>query len=386
MSVKKYAKLAIARLGANNYRTLNLIELDRRRFLHNFNFFKRNNPGAEVIPVLKGNAYGHGLSEVAQILNEIDCDFIAVDGYFEAAKIRDITKHQILVMGYILPANSHLLDTKKCSFVVQDIAGLRALGSLRKPVRVHMELNTGMNRMGLQPEEVDSYLAELQRHKNLQLEGVMSHLADADNVIDDSFTKKQVSLFDKLVAKIQTAGFEPKYIHIGQTAGSVKVKSSYANALRVGLGLYGINPLNSEDSHHVELVGLRPALELKSTILKILELQKGNKVSYNGIFTAPKKMKIGVLPLGYYEGVPREMSNKGIVSYRGQELPIVGRICMNHTMVDLKDSDAQVGSEVIIVSKDKTAANSIEQITKAHNLFSYSLLTGLSSNLRRQII
>jgi alanine racemase len=338
------------------------------------------------MPVLKANAYGHGLEEMADILNAVNCGFLAVDGYFEAAKIRFNSKHRILVMGYIKSENVPLLDTKRCSFVVQDKAGLEAFGRLRRPVRIHMELNTGMNRLGLQPEEVDEYLATLKRFPNLELEGVMSHLADADNEANDIFTKAQIAAFDKQVERILSQGFKPKFIHIAQTAGSAKSQSAYANGLRLGIGLYGINPLSPKDLHYKDLSGLKPILELKSTIIKVIDLKPGDKVSYNGIFTAKEPTRIGVLPLGYYEGVIRELSNAGCVTNSSNVLPIVGRICMNHTTVNLTGNNLTVGDEVTIFSANPTNPNSVVRLYTDHKLFSYTLLAGLSDSVRRVIV
>jgi len=383
---RKYVKKAVKHLSANDYQPLNRIELNAAAMTHNVAYIKKQHPGFEVVPVLKSNAYGHGLEQVAEILNGADCHSLAVDGYFEAAKIRDITKHHILVLGYILPENAHLLDTKRCSFVVQDIAGLRAFAALRRPVKVHLELNTGFNRLGLQPGELPEYLEELKRHSNLELEGIMSHLADADNERDDSFDEKQQGQFDTLVTQILSAGFQPKFIHIAQTAGSAKIRSKYANTVRLGIGTYGINPLLPEDSHYKDLAKLKPVLDLKSTIIKVLDLKKGDRVSYNGIFTAPKPMRIGVLPLGYYEGVQRALSNKGCVTYGSKSLPIVGRVCMNHTMIDLGQTSLQIGDEVTVISSDSVLPNSVAALQSERGLFAYTTLTGIASSVHREII
>ena len=368
------------------YKTLNRIELHRAAALHNVAIIQKQHPSFSIIPVLKSNAYGHGLCEMARILNGVDCPFLAVDGYFEAGKIRRISKHRILVLGYILPENVRLLDTHRCSFVVQDIAVLEAFAKLHKRVRIHLELNTGMNRLGLQPHELQPYLDVLKLFPKLKLEGVMTHLADADNELDDSFTHGQVERFDEMVEDILGQGFTPRYFHIAQTAGSTKAASKYANALRLGIGLYGINPLLPKDEHYQDLQGLQPVLELKSTIIKVVQLEKGDRVSYNGIFTAPKRMRIGVLPLGYYEGVPRDLSNAGVVTSGNAELPIVGRVCMNHTMIDLGGSSLGFGDEVTVISRDTAALNSVSKLSEKHRLFAYTLLTGLSSSIRRNIV
>ncbi len=384
--LRKQIKKLLSLSSSRKYHTLNWIELSKNNVLSNVDLVQNLHPDFGMMPVLKGNAYGHGLTQMATILNQADCAFVAVDGYFEAAKIRDITRHHILVLGYIKPENFSLLDTKKCSFVVQDIEALRAFGRLGKPVKIHLELNTGMNRLGLSESELLPYLETFKDFPNLHLEAVMTHLADADNPADSSFTENQVKQFDQLVKKIRGEGWAPKYIHIAHTAGSAKATSKYANALRLGIGLYGLNPLRTSDNHYQELVGLSPVLELKSTVIKIVHLKTGDKVSYGGTFTAPQAMDIGVLPLGYYEGVPRELSNTGSVSFDGQQLPIVGRVCMNHTMIDLRGADIKVGDEVTIISQDRSQPNSIDRLCAEHNLFNYSFATNLSSTIRRVII
>lgn len=371
---------------ARRYRTLNWIELHRTAVLHNVATIQHQHADMSIIPVLKANAYGHGIRELAKILNDAPCRLLAVDGYFEAGKIRHLTKHHILVLGYIRPENARLLDTRRCSFVVQDRAGLEAFGRLRRRVRVHLELNTGMNRLGLAADELHGYLDTLGRYPNLELEGVMTHLADADNPDDDTVTTQQVGRFDAQVEAIIARGFRPNIIHIAQTAGSTKAHSMHANALRLGIGLYGISPLSEHDPHAHELAHLLPVLELKSTIIKTITLEPGDRVSYNGIFTASQRMRIGVLPLGYYEGVPRELSNAGILTHGEHELPIVGRVCMNHTMVDLGASGLDVGDVVTVFSANPQQPNSVTRLSAVQHLFPYTLFTGLSSSVRRQIV
>lgn len=384
--MRQSLKRLVKQLSANDYQTLNRIEISRSRVLANIDLLRKQQPIQTIIPVLKANAYGHGLTQIATILNDADCALIAVDGYFEAAQIKDLSRHQILVMGHILSTNVRLLDTRRCSFVVQDVAGLHAFGKLDRPISVHMELNTGMYRMGLSTDEVDKFLAVLKQYRKLQLEGIMTHLADADNAESTSFTDQQVALYEQMVKRVRAAGFDPKFLHVAQTAGSVKVESKLANAIRVGIGLYGINPLAVHDPQYKLLGGLRPVMQLKSTIIKTHNLKKGERVSYNGIFTAAHDMKIGILPLGYYEGLPRELSVDGYVSVGNQQLPIVGRICMNHTMIDLTDTEFDINDEVTVISNDNGLPNSIMAATVSHQLFSYGWLAHLSASVKRLVV
>lgn len=362
----------------------NYIEVSRSALVHNAHLFTDLH-GLPAIPVLKGNAYGHGIAEVAQALRGQKFPYIAVDGYFEALRIREVSSQPVLIMGAILPQNYARITYDNFAFVVQDRAAIEALGNTGKKINVHLECNTGMNRYGADPRDVPALAKLILGYKNLTLEGVMSHLADSDG--DDPATVNgAVQRFDSCVDAVRAAGGRPTLLHVAQSAGSLKVASAYANTFRLGLGLYGINPFPPGHAMHGTLAGLQPAMRFMSTITKVTELQKGDKVSYNYTFTAPRRMRIGVLPVGYYEGVNRALSNAGVVKIGGKFTPIVGRVCMNHTMVSLEGTDAKVGDSVVVYSNVPSDKNAIDQIAAAHNLFNYNLLTALSPDVRRVLV
>jgi len=383
MKFRKTLNTLLSRLE-KDYITHSRIEVSRSAILHNLDLFAQLS-GQQVIPVLKGNAYGHGIKLVAKALKGRKLPYIAVDGYFEALRIREVSSQPVLIMGSIRPENYRRLTYNNFAFVVHDRASIEALGKTRKRLKVHLEVNTGMNRYGVKPHELDALVGLIQSYKNLELEGVMSHLADSDG--DDPATvSTAVAQFDACVETVRATGANPTLLHIAQSAGSFKAASRYANAIRVGVGLYGINPFPHEHTLHTQLKELRPALKLISTVTKVIQLDKGDKVSYNYTFTAPKVMSIGILPLGYYEGVNRQLSNTGIIKIGDHYAPIVGRICMNHTMVDLGKTAAQVGDEVTIYSDDRADKNSIDVLAHDHGLFNYNLLTSLSHDVRRVLV
>lgn len=384
MSIRKRIDTTLKKFE-HQYVTHNTIEISRTAVLHNLALFQ-NLSQSQVIPVLKGNAYGHGITEIATILkNERHVPYIAVDGYFEALRIREVSQQPVLIMGAILPQNFSHLKYDNFSFVVHDRATIEALASVKKPVTLHLECNTGMNRYGARLEELTDLVRVILTHKNLKLEGIMSHLADSDGE-DPATVTEAVANFDQCVEAVRAAGGNPSIIHIAQTAGSIKAKSKYANTIRLGVGLYGINPFPKNHSLHRKLHSLKPALQLASTITQVTTLEPGESVSYNYTFTAPQRMRIGVLPLGYYEGINRAFSNTGVVSVGPNTVPIVGRVCMNHTMINLEGTDAQVGDRVIVYSSNPEAPNSIEQLATTHHLFNYNLLTALSTDVRRVIV
>jgi len=367
-----------------DFATHNRIEVSKSALVHNFDLFAALS-GKQVIPVLKGNAYGHGIEQVATALKDQSLPYIAVDGYFEALRVRKVSQQPVLVMGAIKPENFAKLTYDQFAFVVQDKAAIRALGKTGKHVVVHLECNTGMNRYGAAKTELSELTSLILSYPNLRLEGVMSHLADSDGNNAET-VENAVRLFDECVETVRMAGASPTMFHVAQTAGGLKAKSKYATAMRLGIGLYGINPFSPGHLEHSKLVGLRPALQFISTITKTIYLDKGDQVSYNYTFTAPKAMRIGVLPLGYYEGMPRTFSNAGIVKLGASYVAIVGRVCMNHTMINLDGVTAKVGDEAIVFSSDGKNKNSIANAAKQHGLFTYNLLTALSPDVRRILV
>lgn len=366
----------------------NEISISQSNLYSNINYLKKNQ---KLIPVLKSNAYGHGLKEIAQLLNQSDIEIACVDGYFEALEIKDIFKKEILVLGYIKPENFQNINTERFSFVIHDIEILDVLIRLSRKIKIHIELNTGMNRHGIKVfnnnfDEFKNFVNRVGQSK-LEIEGVMSHFYDADN-IDNSSLHAQVELFDNAVKLMLDKGIRPKYIHIANSSGLIKTKSRYANSVRSGIGLFGINPLSKNDKFFSEYENnLKPVLELSSEITKIIKIKKDESVSYNASFRADKDIQIGVIPIGYFEGIPRELSNKGFVKINSKYYKIVGKICMNHTMINLDDNlkEVRVGDKVVIISSDPNDKNSLKTICADFSLFSYEVLVKLNESVRRVV-
>lgn len=368
------------------FATFNEITVSSSALLYNFDYFSSLVPNGYVIPVLKSNAYGHGIAEIATILKQRKFPYIAIVGYYESLAVHSVSKQPVLVMGAIKPENFQNISFRDLAFAVHDTDTVKALAKTGRRVKVHIEIETGMTRHGVTIKDLPAFLKLLSRYPNLKVEGVMTHLADADNPFDNSYNKKQTQAFDNAVSLVLEAGFKPKYIHIAQSAGSTKVSSRYANTLRIGIALYGVSPLEQPDNAYKQLRALKPVLSLTSTITKVNDIESGSSVGYGRIYTAKDKTKIGVLPLGYYEGLPRALSNIGTVQYKNTYLPIAGRICMNHTMIDLGVSSATVGDKVIVLSSNKNSKNSVDNICRTYDLFNYSLLANLNQNIPRKIV
>jgi alanine racemase len=219
------------------------------------------------------------------------------------------------------------------------------------------------------------------------VEGVFTHFADADNPTDPFYNTFQLEQFEKALALVREAGFKPTWIHGGGASGGVmKQNPKSINMIRLGLSLYGIPAFLEEDPDRERMKDLKPAMEVVSTLVKIRDLKPGDRVSYNGTFTATHAMKLGVIPFGYYEGLFRGLSNKGCVEVNGTICPIVGRVCMNYTMIDVTEAQAKEGDPVIVYSKNPENPNSLESLSKQADTIPYELLVRLAASIRREII
>ena len=332
-------------------------------------------PGQAVCPVLKSNAYGHGLTEIAKILAKEDPEFLIVDSLYEAYQLKKakITT-PILILGYTFHEN--LKAGLPFHFVASDLETLRALAKLKLPI--HVEIDTGIARTGFTLDELGSQIEEISAAKP-NIVGVFTHFADADNPETDQYTKLQCQKFSRALQLLKSAGFTPKWVHASNSAGALKTQVPELNMARVGISLYGLNPLKASDPQFQKLAGLEPVMEVSSTIIAIKNLKRGDKASYNCTFEAPRDMRIGIIPFGYYEGLPRSLSNKA---------PFLGRICMNHALIDLNEPEfasLKPGDPFVVYSRDKSSPLSFHKMAEKAGTITYELTTKIAESMRREV-
>ncbi len=338
-----------------------MIQISASALVNNLNIYQKLAPEQAVCPVLKSNAYGHGLELVAKVLEKENPPFFIVDSLYEAQKLQKTgIRVPILILGYTFPENLKG-RSYPFHFTVTDLEMAGVLAKLKVPV--HIEVDTGMARMGFSMEELPKALIEM-KEMGLNLEGIFTHFADADNPDDLSFTNKQIEKFQRAIRLTKEAGFEPKWIHANNSAGASVTDIPELNMMRLGIGLYGFPQV--QDSR---VNGLKTAINIKSTIIATRQLKKGDKVSYGCTFEAPRDMRIGTLPFGYYEGLPRSLSNKE---------PFLGRICMNHSIIEI-DQATKIGDQVDLYKDIADSASKSGTIT-------YELLARLSESVRREVV
>ncbi|MBU1445959.1 alanine racemase [Patescibacteria group bacterium] len=382
-----YYKQRLFRKISRKLRVLNTVTLSQSALKYNLDFFKKLHPESKVCPVLKSNAYGHGLVEIAKIVDQYDVPYIIVDSFYEAFKLRKAgVKTPSLVIGYTHPDNYKYTSFKNIAVTVMDRETVEALGKLNENIKIHLKIDTGMRRQGIQVEETGEVVKLIQNYPKLELEGIFTHLADSDNPDNIDWNQVQVKNFKKALKIAKQCGANPKWKHISATAGAAKIFSKEFNMIRIGLGLYGQSSLDPSDKYYKKyhFEKLKPVLSFDSTIIDIKELEKGDCVSYGCTFIADRKMKIGVIPAGYYEGVDRRLSNKGFMYCKGKPCKILGRVCMNLTVIDL--SNVKISAKwdkVNVIGTSRDEANNVEQIAKTTKTIPYVIWTHISPTIRR---
>ncbi len=356
------------------------VRIFRDNILHNLHEYQQAAPHSAIAPVLKSNAYGHGLTEVAHILEREQVPFIVVDALFEARIIRsEGVRTPLLVIGYTPDENVRLLP-RTTAITVGTLTQLQSLAALGRRLTIHVKIDTGMHRQGLMRGEVEEAIEILSHSPHLILQGICSHFADADSD-DSAFTEKQIVVWNDSVRRFKARFPELEYTHIAATAGIRYGKEIDANVGRLGKGLYGVNPY---PKWHRDL---KPVLEMKAVISALRRLPKGERIGYSGTYTTKKESCIATVPVGYYEGVDRRLSNKGFYLVRGIPCPIVGRVSMNISSIDVSAvPDVAIGDEVIVVSADSKAPNSVENIARLCDTITYDIVVRIPAHLSRVVV
>lgn len=359
----------------DNYQPLNKIYIHKTTLIENYQSLANHNAGIKIAPVLKSNAYGHGITQIAQIIDQLNPPLICVDSLPEANILRRIgIKSEILIMGAV--ATESLNKKVSFHFTVINKEMLNVLLRFQKNAKLHLFIDTGMNREGIKMDELENIVAII-KEGNVELVGIMTHLSLADDK-HHPLTKKQIETFQKAKKIILKAGLHPKWFHIGGSDALEWISPNIVNMVRTGRLLFGVQSNKLND--------INPVLELESTIVQIKQIKKGESIGYSATYTAQKDTTIALLPIGYNDGVDRRLSNKGSVLINGEACPIIGLISMNMTVIDISNMKANIGQKVTIFSAHATDKNSIENSAKKIKTIPSDLLVGLHPSTRREII
>jgi len=336
----------------------------------------RLDPAARVVGVVKAGAYGHGLVPVARRLEAAGVDVLGVAVVEEAVALRAAgVATPILVLSPGYEAAAATVAELGLEVVVSDLAELDALEAAARctsrPVGIHLKVDTGMGRLGLEPAAMESALLRLRRATHLRLAGVMSHLACADE--DAAFTGEQIAAFAALRPRLAAAGFGAIPLHLANTAGVVRFPDAHFDMVRPGLGLYGYGGPD-----------LEPALTLVTRVVRIRHLRAGATVGYGRTFRCRRPTRMGVARIGYGDGLPRALSNRGVFLVAGHRCPILGRVNMDLTCIDLTDApEAAVGGEAVVIGSQGDERITAEEVAAQAGTIVYEVLCGIGPRVAR---
>ena len=375
------------------------VTVDLRAIDHNIKQFRQlQKPGTKIIAVVKANAYGHGMFEVALQTLRSGADMLGVVNANEALILRKkgIIK-PIVVLGVTAKDEMLELIKQKVSFAVCDQQSLndatRVANIIRKTALLHIKIETGINRLGFIPDDVSVAIKKIKQHRWLELEGIFTHLASVEE-LNTSYTKAQLFQFDKVLARIAKKDIgvnwqDVPYVSAAASAAAMLVPDSRYNTIRLGIAMYGLWPSRgveawAKKSPKTRKIKLKPSLKYKTKLVAIKRIPAGSFVGYGSTFQAPKAMTLGVVPIGYAEGIDRNLSNMGFMLLKGAVVPIVGRVCMNMTILDIsKRPKSNLGSEVIFIGQSSNKHISATDVGDWAGTINYEITTRIPEQVVR---
>jgi len=354
--------------------------IDLGNLSHNFHEIKKIAKNSEVLCVVKANAYGHGMVEVAKALSRAGARWFGVATAGEAeVLIKSGIRGKILVLNGIFPGEEKFIIEHNLRGVVFDKEGVERMNEagkrMGKRALIHIKIDTGMGRLGFLPEDFKEIMEKIRNYKFVKVEGIMSHFAHAD-LKDMEFIKHQLELFRRCIRRAGFNGLK----HIANSAGTVLLPSARLDMVRCGIAIYGIYP--SEDCK--SKISLKPVLSLKTRIHSIKDLPKGYGIGYGHTYVLKRKSRVAVIPAGYGDGILRANSNRGYVLVKGRLCPIIGTVCMDLTAIDVTDvPDVRVGDEVVIIGEESGKVLSANDLANSSSTIPYEVLCLLTKRVRR---
>jgi alanine racemase len=370
------------------------LELDARAPDNNLKELRRcAGKNVLVCAVVKSNAYGHGASQMVKLLQ--NADWFAVNSLDEALELRSLgVQKPVLVLGYV--PLSRLVeavsaDLRLTVYNFETIEALSTLDLQSGPVHVHLKIETGTGRQGVLPSKVRGIITEIKRRPVIVLEGVSTHFANIEDTLNHEYAVRQLLVFKESLGVVREMGVNPPVIHTACTAAAILFPETHFTMLRCGIGLYGLWP--SRETYLSTIMGkrpvpeLKPALKWKTKIVQIKTLAEGSNVGYGCTYKTTRETMLGVLPVGYSDGYSRALGNTAYVLINGKRAPVIGRICMNHTMIDLTDiSGVELENEVVLLGSWGNETISAETMAGWAGTINYDIVSCINPLLERRVI
>ncbi|MCR4337014.1 MAG: alanine racemase [Candidatus Omnitrophica bacterium] len=368
-----------------NSNALSWAEIDLKAVRHNYQQLKKfaDRRSCEILTVIKADAYGHGMLQIAQELNDLGVQIFGVSNVEEGMALRKAgIRQKILLFESTLPFLAKSIVDYQLTPTICTLPLASAINDYAKKkkqkVAIHVKIDTGMTRLGLSGHQVEEFLHQLSQFNNLSLEGIYTHLPMADS--HREFTHRQIQQFEKLVSKLQSQGYHFRYIHAANSMGLVGYETRLLNLARSGLMLYGLYPHASL----VKKIVLKPAMSVKSQIIYFKDIPRGQGISYGHSFKAHRPMTVATLPIGYQEGYFRVLSNQAHVLIQGKRCPVIGRVTMDQIIVDVSEvKNPKLGMPAVILGQQGRENISVDELARHAQTISYEIVCSLGSRLTR---
>lgn len=346
-----------------------ILEVNTKKFLNNIKKIQEYVGSKELMPVIKANGYGTNINKKLSVINHFN--IVAVAMVEEAIFLRELGfEKEIFVLNQ--PAVEEIEDIHKYNLIV-GVSEKTFLENINIPIRVHLEIETGMNRTGIQLSKLKEYIELIKDNKCIQVEGTYTHLSSAD--FDEEYTKKQLDTFKEAVS-ILKEHFDLKYIHSSASNGLLNYDDGVSNLVRPGIIMYGYESYEGVKKQ----INIEPIAKLITHITYLKEIEPNEAVSYSQKFKSTKKMKVATIPIGYADGYRRELTNIGEVVVKGKKCKILGSVCMDSCMIDVTDLDVKVGDEVFIFDNELVT---LEDIAEKCHTINYEILSTISYRVPR---
>ncbi|MDW7728390.1 MAG: alanine racemase [Bacillota bacterium] len=362
------------------------VEINLDCVAHNIKQIKAiANPETEIMAVVKADGYGHGAAAIAGAALNAGASSLAVAFVEEGIDLRRAgIEVPVLLLGYTDPAQFPALVQYNLIPTVfgYDTALQFSCMAVQKGIKLplHLKIDTGMGRIGLLPDEAVEVISRVIRMPGLEVEGLFTHLAAAEEE-DNTYTSEQLKLFKRIIGRLESKGIYFKKLHTANSAASINCPNSYYNLMRIGLAMYGHYPSPTLENGPVELW---PALTFKSRVVLVKKLPPGSSISYGCTFRTSEESLIATIPVGYADGYSRLFSNKGHVLIRGQRAPVVGRVCMDHLMVDVTGiPGVRLNDEVVLYGKQGGESITVEEAAGLIGTVNYELLCSIDKRVSR---
>jgi alanine racemase len=369
------------------------VEIDRAALLANLHACRQCvGPYCRLLALVKGNAYGHGLLEVARILLEAGVDGLGVEAVGEAATLRTAgLACPILLVGPVPAANIPLLVSHRLTPMLTSLEQVRSVGAFTCQTAcaldVHLKFDTGMHRQGIMRHELPELLDVLAKCPGLQVCGVATHLARADEAEHPEWSRRQLERFHEVVTVLAAAGIHAPIRHAANSAAALLWPEARLDMVRLGIALYGFWPSPAVQKRCTDRVTLQPVLTWKTRVAAVKGVPAGCPVGYNASYTTVRPSRLAVLPVGYYDGYSRSLSNRGQVLIRGARAPVCGRVSMNLMTVDVTPiPDVQPGDEVVLLGRQGQATITAEDMADWLGTIHYEVTTRINPLIPRLVV